>query len=244
MHRYHILIEYVGTSFIGWQIQKKGNSIQKKIQSSLSKLLKQKIRLYASGRTDAGVHALGQVAHFDLKKNFNIDKVRDGLNHHLRPNPIAILKVENASDSFHARFSAKQRTYEYLITNRRAPLTIKKNKSWSIFKTIELEKMRYEANFFIGKHDLQAFRSIDCQSNTSIKTIDKIEISKNNENLNISISAKSFLHSQVRIMVGTLVEIGKGKITESITQIIKSKDRTRAGVTAPAHGLYLVKVNY
>ena len=244
MHKYKLKIEYDGSNFVGWQKQNNGISIQESIEQAIFELTGEKTIVFGAGRTDAGVHALGQVAHFDLKKNFNIDKVRDGLNHHLRHNQIAILKVENASDSFHARFSAKQRTYEYLITNRRAPLTIKKNKSWSIFKTIELEKMRYEANFFIGKHDLQAFRSIDCQSNTSIKTIDEIKISKNNENLNISISAKSFLHSQVRIMVGTLVEIGKGKITESITQIIKSKDRTRAGVTAPAHGLYLVKVNY
>ena len=244
MNKYKLKIEYDGSHFVGWQKQNNGVSIQESIEKAIFELTGEKTTVFGAGRTDAGVHALGQVAHFDLKKNFNIDKVRDGLNHYLRPNPIAILKVENASDSFHARFSAKQRTYEYLITNRRAPLTIKKNKSWSIFKTIELEKMRYEANFFIGKHDLQAFRSIDCQSNTSIKTIDEIKISKNNENLNISISAKSFLHSQVRIMVGTLVEIGKGKITESITQIIKSKDRTRAGVTAPAHGLYLVKVNY
>ena len=244
MNKYKLKIEYDGSHFVGWQKQNNGISIQESIEQAIFELTGEKTIVFGAGRTDAGVHALGQVAHFDLKKNFNIDKVRDGLNHHLRPNPIAILKVENASDSFHARFSAKQRTYEYLITNRRAPLTIKKNKSWSIFKTIELEKMRYEANFFIGKHDLQAFRSIDCQSNTSIKTIDEIKISKNNENLNISISAKSFLHSQVRIMVGTLVEIGKGKITESITQIIKSKDRSRAGVTAPAHGLYLVKVNY
>ena len=244
MHKYKLKIEYDGSNFVGWQKQNNGISIQESIEKAIFKLTGETTIVFGAGRTDAGVHALGQVAHFDLEKNFDIDKISDGLNHHLRPNPIAILKVENVNDSFHARFSAKQRTYEYLITNRRAPLTIKKNKSWSIFKKIELEKMKYEANFFIGKHDLQAFRSIDCQSNTSIKTIDEIKISQNDENLNISISAKSFLHSQVRIMVGTLVEIGKGKITESITQIIKSKDRTRAGVTAPAHGLYLVKVNY
>ncbi|MDC0037069.1 tRNA pseudouridine(38-40) synthase TruA [Alphaproteobacteria bacterium] len=244
MNKYKLKIEYDGSNFVGWQKQNNGISIQESIEKAIFELTSEKIIVFGAGRTDAGVHALGQVAHFDLEKNFNINKIRDGLNHHLRPHPIAILKVENASNSFHARFSAKQRIYEYLITNRRAPLTIKKNKSWSIFKKIELEKMKYEANFFIGKHDLQAFRSIDCQSNTSIKTIDEIKISKNNENLNISISAKSFLHSQVRIMVGTLVEIGKGKITESISQIIESKDRTRAGVTAPAHGLYLAKVNY
>ena len=190
MHKYKLKIEYDGSNFVGWQKQNNGISIQESIEKAIFELTGEKTTVFGAGRTDAGVHALGQVAHYDLKKNFNIDKVREGLNHHLRPNPIAILKVENASDSFHARFSAKQRTYEYLITNRRAPLTIKKNKSWSIFKTIELEKMRYEANFFIGKHDLQAFRSIDCQSTTSIKTIDKIKISKITFVINCSYTIK------------------------------------------------------
>jgi len=177
-------------------------------------------------------------------KEFKIDNIRDGINQILRPNPIALLNVVQIDHNFHARFSAKKRTYEYRIINRRSPLTLQKNKAWIVFKKLDIEKMEFESSFFIGKHDLESFRSVDCQSKTTIKTIDKIKFEKNNDYLSIFFTAKSFLHSQVRIMVGTLVDIGKGKITKSIDEIIKNKDRSKAGMTAPACGLYLKKIEY
>ena len=158
--------------------------------------------------------------------------------------PIAILKAADTNNKFHSRFSAKKRTYEYKIVNRRAPLAIDKKRVWNVFKKLNLQKMQNESKFFLGKHDFSAFRSIDCQSNSSIKTIDTFAVIEKETHLSIIISARSFLHSQVRIMVGTLVEIGKGKISKSINDIILSRNRSHAGITAPAHGLYLIKVDY
>ena len=244
MFNFKITIEYDGTNYVGWQKQDNGLSIQEAIEDAIFKLTAEKINLFGAGRTDSGVHALGQVAHFNLKKNFKIDNIRDGLNQHLRPQPIAILKVAKVHQDFHARFSAIKRTYEYVITNRRPPLTINKNKSWGVFKKLDIQKMKFEAQFFIGKHNLQAFRSIHCQSSSSVKTIDDIKILHKNNDIYIRVSARSFLHSQVRIMVGTLVDIGKGKIKNSIKKIIKDKDRSDAGITAPACGLYLLKIEY
>jgi len=244
MLKFKIIIEYDGTNYVGWQRQENGKSIQEEIERAAYKLTGEKIILFGAGRTDAGVHAKGQVAHFELKKYFHIDNIRDGLNQHLRPQRIAILDAKEVKSDFHARFSAKKRTYKYIITNRRAPLTIDKNKSWGVFKKLDINKMVYEAQFFIGKSNLEAFRSAHCQSNSALKTIDDVLIIKNNNNIFIKVSAKSFLHSQVRIMVGTLIEIGKGKITDSIKEIIESKKRSQAGITAPACGLYLLKIDY
>lgn len=244
MPKFKILIEYDGSNYVGWQRQDNGLSIQESIEQATKKLTEENISLFGSGRTDAGVHALGQVAHFALNKEFNSDNMRDGLNQYLRPQPIAILAVTEVKENFHARFSAKNRTYEYIITNRRAPLTIDKNKSWGVFKKLDIKKMKSESQFFLGQHNLEAFRSIDCQASSPVKTIDKIQIKEKNKNIIIKVTARSFLHSQIRIMVGTLVEIGKGKITTSIKNIIQNKQRSQAGVTAPACGLYLTKVKY
>ena len=244
MFNFKITIEYDGTDYVGWQRQNNGMSVQESIENAIFKLTSEKVILYGAGRTDAGVHAIGQVAHFNLKKFFLTDNIRDGLNQHLRPNTIAILDAENVNLDFHSRFSAKKRTYEYIITNRRSPLTINKNKSWGVFKKLDIVKMNLEAKSFIGKNNLEAFRSINCQSNSPLKTINDIKITNKNNNIYIRISAKSFLHSQVRIMVGTLVDIGKGKIKKTVKQIIDEKKRSQAGITAPACGLYLVKVEY
>ncbi len=244
MSKFKITIEYDGTNYVGWQRQDNGISIQEELEKAIFKLSGKKINIFGAGRTDAGVHALGQVAHFDLKKIFDLDNIRDGLNQHLRPHPIAILKVEKVSDNFHARFSAKFRTYKYVISNRRTPLTIYKNKAWEVFKKLDIDKMILESKFFIGKHNFEAFRSINCQSNSATKTINDIIISKEEDNILIEILAKSFLHSQVRIIVGTLVDIAKGKIKKNVKEIINEEKRSQAGITAPACGLYLVKVNY
>ncbi len=245
MAKYKIIIEYDGTDFVGWQKQENGLSIQSSLEVTIKKMTSETVSVFGAGRTDSGVHAKGQVAHFELSKNISLDNIRDGINQHLRPLPIAILDVKEVNNDFHARFSAKIRTYEYLIINRRGPLTFNKNLIWGVFKKLNIDAMKEAALIFVGKHDFNAFRSIDCQSSSSIKTIQSCSIKKNYRHITLNVSAKSFLHSQVRIMVGTLVEAGKGKFNSSdVKDIIKSRDRSKAGATAPAHGLYLLKVGY
>ena len=244
MHNYKIVIEYDGTNFVGWQQQENGQSIQSALQEALFKLTGENIIIFGAGRTDAGVHAYGQVASFNLNKKIEIDVIRDGLNQHLRPQPIAVQKAELVEDDFHARFSANKRWYEYKIINRRPPLTIDINRAWCVYKNLDIEKMKSESASFLGKHDLNAFRSAHCQSKNSIKTIDSISIRNKDEKIIFEISAKSFLHSQVRIMIGTLVDIAKGNINKTILDIINSKQREIAGQTAPAHGLYLKRIEY
>ncbi|MBI28299.1 MAG: tRNA pseudouridine synthase A [Alphaproteobacteria bacterium MarineAlpha5_Bin11] len=245
MPRYRATIEYNGSEYVGWQKQENGISIQESFENAIKKQTNQEVEVFAAGRTDSGVHALGQVVHFDLKNLIPTDTIRDGLNQHLRPQPISILQVKEASDDFHARFSAIQRHYEYVIINRRSPLTVQKGLAWLVHKNLDVALMQEGAKFFIGKNDLNAFRSINCQSKTSIKTIDHIEIFQKNNYIKINIKAKSFLHSQVRIMVGTLVYVGEGKIqANEIKKIISEKKREKAGPTAPADGLYLKNVYY
>ena len=244
MHNYKIVIEYDGTNFVGWQQQENGQSIQSALQEALFKLTGENIIIFGAGRTDAGVHAYGQVASFNLNKKIEIDVIRDGLNQHLRPQPIAVQKAELVEDDFHARFSANKRWYEYKIINRRPPLTIDINRAWCVYKNLDIEKMKSESASFLGKHDLNAFRSAHCQSKNSIKTIDSIAIRNKDEQIIFEVSAKSFLHSQVRIMIGTLVDIAKGNINKTILDIINSKQREIAGQTAPAHGLYLKRIEY
>ena len=245
MAKYKIIVEYDGTDFVGWQKQENGPSIQSSLEDAIKKITSETVNVFGAGRTDSGAHAKGQVAHFEFSKNILLDNIRDGINQHLRPLPIAILDVKEVNDDFHARFSAKLRTYEYLIINRRAPLTFNKNLAWGVFKKLNMDAMKEAASIFVGKHDFNAFRSIDCQSSSSIKTIQSCSIETNDQHIKLNVSAKSFLHSQVRIMVGTLVEVGKGKFNSSdVKDIIKSQDRSKAGATAPAYGLYLKEVIY
>ena len=244
MYNYKIIVEYDGTNFVGWQQQENGKSIQAVLQDALFKLSGEKVTIFGAGRTDAGVHAYGQVASFTINKKIETDVIRDGLNQHLRPHPISVQKAELVDSKFHARFSAIKRWYEYKIINRRPPLTIDTNRAWCVYKKINVEKLKTESSSFLGKHDLNAFRSAHCQSNSSIKTIENIDIKHEDEKIIFNVCAKSFLHSQVRIMVGTLVDIAKGNINKTIIDIINSKNREIAGQTAPAHGLYLKKIDY
>ena len=244
MHNYKITIEYDGSDFVGWQRQDNGLSIQQLIEESIQKLTNKTTTIIGAGRTDAGVHAKGQVASFELENFIDTDTIRDGLNHHLRPHPVAILSTEKTDTDFNARFSAKLRWYEYKVISRRPPLTLQSNRVWCVHKTININKVIEQSQFFLGKHDLSAFRSINCQSKSAIKSINSFDVKKNEDEIDFIISAKSFLHSQVRIMVGTLVDIGIGKISKSISEIIALKKREYAGVTAPPHGLYLTKVEY
>jgi tRNA pseudouridine38-40 synthase len=244
MPNYKITVEYDGTNFVGWQQQANGVSVQSSLQDSVFKLSGEKVVVYGAGRTDAGVHAYGQVASFAISKKISTDVIRDGLNQHLRPLMISVLKAEQVDNDFHARFSAKKRCYLYKIINRRSPLTIDASRAWCVHKILDTKKMKNESASFLGKHDLNAFRSAHCQSKSSIRTIDDIIINIKNEIIFIEVVAKSFLHSQVRIMVGTLVDIAKGNINRSVLDIINSKNREAAGQTAPANGLYLKKIDY
>ena len=219
MPNYKITVEYDGTNFVGWQQQANGVSVQSSLQDSVFKLSGEKVVVYGAGRTDAGVHAYGQVASFVISKKISTDVIRDGLNQHLRPLMISVLKAEQVDNDFHARFSAKKRWYVYKIINRRSPLTIEANRAWSVHKIIDTKIMKNESASFLGKHDLNAFRSAHCQSKSSIRTIDDITINIKNESIFIEVVAKSFLHSQVRIMVGTLVDIAKGNINRSILDL-------------------------
>ncbi len=246
MHKYQILIEYVGTTFVGWQIQKKGNSIQKNIQNILSKLLKEKVKIYGSGRTDTGVHALEQSAHFECINSIkNIQKLVISLNFFLNKKNISILQIKKKKLDFHARYSAKKRSYIYLIRNDVAQSVINYNREWYIRKTLDILLMRRGAKKFEGTHDFSTFRASNCYSKNPIKTIKKIEIKKNKKLILIRIQSKSFLRNQVRSMVGSLKYLGEGKWNlKQFEKAFKSKKRVNCAPPAPSHGLYLEKVTY
>ena len=246
MNRYQILIEYVGTSFVGWQTQKKGNSVQKTIQNILSKLLKEKIKLHGSGRTDAGVHALEQSAHFDCKNKI-IDKRKflKSLNFFLNKKNISILKIKARNQNFHSRFSAKERTYLYLIRNDPVPSMINYNREWNIRNKLDINLMKRGAKKLIGTHDFSTFRASNCAAKSPIRTINKIQILKSKKQIKIRIKSPSFLKSQVRSMVGSLKYLSEKKWDlKKFNIILKSKDRKKCAPLAPAHGLYLEKVIY
>ncbi|MBR5482796.1 MAG: tRNA pseudouridine(38-40) synthase TruA, partial [Alphaproteobacteria bacterium] len=224
-----------------------GPSVQEYLEKAIYGFLQQTTEVYGAGRTDAGVHALAQVAHFDLESPVDEFKIREAMNAHLRTMeaPVSILNVEAVGDDFNARFSAKGRSYIYRITNRRAPLVLDKNRSWWVYVPLDVEKMREGAKFLLGNHDFSSFRAAKCQAKSPIKTLDKIDIEQNGENITFYVEARSFLHHQVRNMVGTLKMVGDGHLKpEDIKNILESKDRTKAGPTAPAQGLYLSKIMY
>ena len=246
MHRYQVLIEYVGTNFIGWQIQPKGVSIQKLIQIKISKLLKQKINLIGSGRTDAGVHAIGQSAHFDCKKKIeNLDKFLKSLNYFLNNQLISIIKIKKRNLNFHARFSAKQRIYRYVIFNRVSKPSIEKDRVWHIRKKLDLKLMKRGAKKLLGVHDFSTFRSSNCSAKSPIKTITSIKIKVIKNKIEIIFKSKSFLQQQIRSMVGCLKYLGETKWDlKKFEKIFKSKKRILCAPPAPAHGLFLEKVIY
>tara|TARA_B100001179_G_scaffold127452_1_gene91328 strand:+ start:456 stop:1196 length:741 start_codon:yes stop_codon:yes gene_type:complete len=246
MHRYQVLIEYVGTNFIGWQIQPKGKSIQKLIQIKISNLLKQKINLIGSGRTDAGVHAIGQSAHFDCKKKIeNLDNFLKSLNYFLNNQLISIIKIKKRNLNFHARFSAKQRIYRYVIFNRVSKPSIEKDRVWHIRKKLDLKLMKRGAKKLLGVHDFSTFRSSNCSAKSPIKTITSIKIKVIKNRIEIIFKSKSFLQQQIRSMVGCLKYLGETKWDlKKFEKIFKSKKRILCAPPAPAHGLFLEKVIY
>lgn len=245
MPRYKLIIEYDGTPFVGWQVQDNGSSVQGALTDAIAAFAGERVAVHGAGRTDAGVHAFGQVAHIDLAKDWDVNKVRDAINFHLRPQPVAVLTAEIVAADFDARFSAIKRRYLYRIINRRADLTLDQNRVWRVPRPLEAGAMHDAARKLIGKHDFTTFRSTECQAKSPVKTLDRLDVMHDGDQLGFIVEARSFLHNQVRSMVGSLVHVGEGKWSgDDLVAALEARDRTRCGQVAPPHGLYLVRVEY
>ena len=246
MFTYQIKVEYLGTNFVGWQTQKNGLSVQEVLEKALSKFLNDKISVMGSGRTDAGVHAMEQSAHFKSKKKISNKNIFiNSINFFLSKYPVVILGIKKRSNKFHARHSAKKRIYKYFIINRRSSLVLEKNKAWHIKKKLNIKIMNEGAKMLIGTHNFSTFRSSSCQSKSSIKTLQKSLVKKKKNKIIFTFESKSFLQQQVRSMVGSLKYLGEGKWDlKDFKKIFKSKKRSMCAPPAPAHGLYLYKVKY
>lgn len=244
MPRYRLLIEYHGGPFRGWQKLPGKPTVQAALEEAASKLDGRPVDVYGAGRTDSGVHATGQVAHMDLVIDRG-EKVADAMNFHLRPHPVAILKAEKVDEDFHARFNATQRHYRYVVINRRADLTVDRGLAWRVPSRLDAAKMHEAAQAFVGTHDFSTFRDADCQAASPVKTLNGITVARYGERVEITCRARSFIHRQVRSMVGSLVEVGRGKQpVKWAREILEAADRTKCGPIAPADGLYLERVDY
>jgi tRNA pseudouridine38-40 synthase len=243
--RYKLVVEYDGTPFVGWQMQDAGLTVQGLLTTAISAFCGETTTVQGAGRTDAGVHALGQVAHVDLGRPWDSDTVRDAINAHLRPHPIAVLSAEDAGDTFDARFSATKRHYLYRIVNRRADLAIERKRAWRISRLLDAGAMHAAAQRLVGKHDFTTFRAAECQAKSPIKTLDRLDVERDGEEVRVVASARSFLHHQVRSMVGSLAFVGEGKWTgDDLARVLAARDRTACAPVAPPEGLYLVSVDY
>jgi tRNA pseudouridine38-40 synthase len=243
--RWKLTIEHDGRPYVGWQRQAQGKSVQQEIEEAIAKFSGETPRLHAAGRTDAGVHALGQVAHFDLKRPTDAKVVREALNAYLRPQPISIVSAEAVDPHFHARMSARHRHYRYIVLNRPAKAALDIGRAWHVPYVLDIAAMRAGAAHLVGKHDFTSFRATECQAKSPVRTLDQLDIVEDGPNLVFVVSARSFLHHQVRNMVGTLILVGRGKWrSEQVVQALAALDRSAAGPTAPPDGLYLVGVDY
>jgi tRNA pseudouridine38-40 synthase len=243
--RYRITIEYDGGPFVGWQRQANGRSVQQAIEEAVAAFSQEQIVVKGAGRTDAGVHGLGQVAHIDLIRAWDTDTVRDATNAHLRPDPISILSAEEVAADFDARFSAVKRHYLYRISDRRAPPALDRGRLWNVPTPLDAEAMHLAAQALTGRHDFTTFRSSECQAKSPMRTLDRLDVSREGNEIAIRASARSFLHNQVRSMVGALKKVGEGKWPAAeVGAALAACDRTRSGPVAPPHGLYLVAVDY
>jgi len=245
--RYKITIEYDGTNLVGWQKQKDGPSVQEFLEKAVAGFSHQTTEVCGAGRTDAGVHALGQVAHFDLDADLSEYKMQESLNALLRElqAPVAVWKTERVGTDFHARFSAVGRGYIYRILNRRGNSPLRLNRVWPVSYDLDIEAMRAGAKYLLGHHDFTSFRGAGCQANSPLKTLDKLDIERQDDEIIFTVEARSFLYHQVRNMVGTLMQVGNGKLREQdVERILAAKDRAQAGISAPVCGLYLNKVIY
>jgi len=245
MPRYKLVIEYDGAPFCGWQIQDNGPSVQGALETAVKAICGEFVRVHGAGRTDAGVHALGQVAHCDIAKPFVAGRLRDGLNAHLRPHPIGVISADIVPDDFEARFSAKKRHYRYRISNRRANLALDIGHVWRLPRPLDSDAMHAAAQRLVGKYDFTTFRDTECQAASPVKTLDQLDVIRDGDNVTIVTSARSYLHSQVRSMVGSLVWVGEGRWSaDDLAQALAARTRTACGPVAPPDGLYLVQVDY
>ena len=245
MPRYKLTIEYDGTPYVGWQAQDSGPSVQGVLTDAIAAFAGERVAVAGAGRTDTGVHALGQVAHIDLAKDWDAGNVRDAINFHLRPHPVAVLVAEPIAADFDARFSATKRHYLYRVINRRADLTLDLNRAWRVPRPLDCAAMQSAAQGLIGKHDFTTFRSTECQAKSPVKTLDRLDVARDGDDVRITASARSFLQHQVRSMVGSLVHVGEGKWTaDDLASALAAHDRSACGQVAPPHGLYLVRVDY
>jgi tRNA pseudouridine38-40 synthase len=245
MQRYKLIIEYDGTRYVGWQRQANGLSVQEAVEAAIERTSGEVRVVHGAGRTDAGVHASGQVAHVELAREWRGDRLRDALNAHLKPAPVAVITVEKAPSDFEARFSAIARHYVYRILNRRAPPTFERDHVWHIARALDAPAMQAAAQFLIGKHDFSTFRAAECQANSPVRTLDRLGVVRSGDRIEIHASARSFLHTQVRSIVGSLEHVGSGKWSAADLQTaLDARDRARCGTVAPARGLFLMRVDY
>jgi tRNA pseudouridine38-40 synthase len=245
MPRYKLTIEYDGGPFAGWQAQDNGLTVQAVLAAAITNFCGETVVVRGAGRTDAGVHALGQIAHFDLARDFDADTVRDATNAHLRPHPVAVLAAEPVSANFDARFAALRRHYVYRIINRRADLTLDAGRAWRTPRPLDAAAMQDAAQRLVGRHDFTTFRAAECQAKSPVRTLDRLTVERHGEELRIAAAARSFLHRQVRSMVGSLVLVGEGKWSgDDLAAALAARDRAACGPVAPPQGLYLVRVDY
>ena len=245
MTRYKLTLEYDGRPFVGWQRQDNGPSVQQAVEDAIRSFSGEEVKVYGSGRTDAGVHALGQIAHFDLKKQTDANRVREALNFHLTPDPVSVLAAEATADEFHARFDAVERRYLYRLATRRAPLALDRGRAWHVAQELDAEAMDDAAQVLVGKHDFTTFRAAQCQAKSPVKTLSRISVSQVGDEIHLNVAAPSFLHHQVRSFTGSLKLVGEGKWRKSdLKKALEACDRSACGIVAPPEGLYLSKVLY
>ena len=245
MQRYKIKVEYEGTPFVGWQFQKNGQSVQEVLQKAILNFSKEKVVVTGAGRTDSGVHALAQVAHFDLEKKIQKKNLLPAINQNIENKLVTVLKINKVNKKFHARYNAKKRTYLYLIINRQSPLALQKNKAWHIRKKLNLKDMKRGAKLLLGTHDFSTFRAASCGAKSPIRTMQKILIKKNKDKIILQFTSRSFLQQQVRSMVGCIKYLGEGRWNlKDFKNSFMSKKRSECAPPAPACGLYLKEIGY